>query len=235
MSRSHAEQWAIRTDVRRMSPEAIAQCRRYSTTQLADCGGPVGILGPGLAPIGPDAEMCGSAVTLWTKPGDILYSLKAPDLIQEGDVLVIDGAGRLDAAVIGDIFGALVRDRGAVGIVVDGAVRDVEDLRSLGIPTFARGAHPATGSLEGPGALNVGIQCAGVVVQPGDLVRADSSGIVVIPRDHAEQVLALAGDVAAREDGWRASFATGQSIEATLGVDTLIERLSHRKDEQPAP
>lgn len=235
MSRSHPQQWSINKDIERATPDLVQEFRAFPTTQIADSGGPVSVVGPGLVPLGPQDEVCGTAVTLWVKPGDILFVLKAPDLISAGDVLVIDAGGRLDAAVIGDIIGGLVKERGGVGIVVDGAVRDAADLRAVGITTFARGTHPATGSKDGPGALNVAIQCAGATVQPGDIVRADSSGIVIIPRESAQQVLELTREVEAREVGWRAALAQGQSFGEALGVDALIASLSTSPDETPLP
>jgi regulator of RNase E activity RraA len=179
MSKSHPHQWTIGTDVERPDPALVAELAGLATTQVADCGGPVGVLGPGIRRLAGDGGMCGPVVTVWTKPGDILFVLKSPDLVRPGDVVVIDGAGHTDAALIGDIIGGDIRRRGGAGLVVDGAVRDLDDLVEVGIPVFARGTHPATRSNEGPGALNVAVQCGGVAVGPGDIVRADGSGVVV--------------------------------------------------------
>src|SRR3712207_9076515 len=93
--------------------------------------------------------MCGPATTIWTKPGDILFVLKAPDLVERGDVVVIDSGARLDAAVIGDIVGGVMARAGAEGLIVDGAVRDVDGLRELGIPTFARGVQDRKSVVSG--------------------------------------------------------------------------------------
>ncbi|WP_109474553.1 RraA family protein [Ornithinimicrobium cavernae] len=235
MSRSHPAQWTITTDIDRAAPELVEAFRELDTSQIADSGGPVAVIDPGVLAVTEETDFCGSAVTLWTKPGDILFILKAPDLITQGDVLVIDGGGRLDAAVIGDIFSELVRDRGAVGMVVDGAVRDLSDLRKLGLPIFARGVHPATASKEGPGALNATVQCGGVVVEPGDIVRGDADGVVVIPHEAAESVLALARAVRDRETGWRADIRAEGSAAQSLGVDDLIATLSTAPDTTVLP
>lgn len=235
MSRSHPDQWTIRTDIARPDPQLIAEFRQYPTTQIADAGGPISVLGPGLVPLTSSVDMCGSAVTLWTKPGDILFVLKAPDLIRDGDILVIDGGGRTDAAVIGDIIGGQVRARGAAGLIVDGAVRDIDGLRELGLPTLARGSHPATGSKDGPGALNVPIACGSGQVNPGDIIRADASGILAIPLPAAEEVLARTREVAAREEEWRAALADGTPAGRAFGVDDLIAQLSGRDATVPLP
>lgn len=230
MSQWHPEQWTIRQDIPRAAPDLVESFRALDTSQIADSGGPVGVMDPGLRPVTPETDFCGSAVNLWTKPGDILFVLKAPDVITAGDVLVIDGNGRLDAALLGDIFGTLVRDKGATGVVVDGAVRDVTALRDLGMPIFARGVHPATSSKEGPGALNITVQCGGVFVQPGDIIRGDADGIVVIPSQAAESVLDLSLAVADRETDLREALATERSAAVCLGVDDLIADASRTAD-----
>lgn len=232
MSRSHPQQWTMNPPGERPDPADVAALREFATTQIADCGGPVGVVGPPLRRLAGGPEICGTAVTVWTKPGDILFVLKAPDLIGEGDVLVIDGGGREDAAVIGDIVGRTIHDLGCTGLVVDGAVRDVAGLDEIGLPVFARGVHPATGSNLGPGAINVPVQCGGVAVHPGDVVRADSSGIVVVPRAELAAVLELTRAVAAREEAWRAAVAGGRTLAAATGVDELIAR---RGAEPPLP
>lgn len=222
MSRSHPQQGAIRDQVERPDPAVVAALSSLASTLVADCGAPIGVVGPGIGPVAGGREVCGPAVTVWTKPGDILYVLRAPDVVQPGDVLVIDGGGRLDAAVIGEIIGQAIQRNGAVGLVVDGVVRDIDGLNEIGLPTFARGVHPATASNDGPGAINVTVQCGGVRVEPGDVVRADSSGIVVIPRRRAAEVLALAREVAAKEERWLAAIASGQTVAQATGVEQRI-------------
>ena len=224
MSRTHPEQWTVRTDAPRADPDVVAALAALPTTQIADSGGPVGVLAPGIGPVAGPVDFCGSAVTVWTKPGDILFLLKAPDLVGPGDVLVVDGGGRLDAAVVGDFVARLLRARGATGLVVDGAVRDVDGIRDSGLPVLARGAHPATGSKDGPGALGVAVSCGGVVVRPGDVVRADASGAVVVPRDAAAEVLALTREVAAREAGWEREIAAGATFTTIFDLDAVIRR-----------
>jgi 4-hydroxy-4-methyl-2-oxoglutarate aldolase len=94
------------------------------------------------------------------------------------------------------------------------------------LPTFAAGAHPATGSNQGPGAINVVVQCGGVTVRPGDVVRGDASGLVVVPKEHLAPVLAMTKAVADRESGWRQAIADGASLPAATGIDDLISKLA---------
>jgi 4-hydroxy-4-methyl-2-oxoglutarate aldolase len=226
VSKSHPEQWTVREVAERPDRSLVTALREFATTQIADCGGPVAIMGPPLRHLAGGSQLCGPAVTVWTKPGDILYVLKAADLIAAGDVLVVDGGSRPDAAVIGDITGQALADLGCDGLVVDGAVRDLDGLDAAGLPTFALGAHPATGSNQGPGAINVVVQCGGVTVRPGDVVRGDASGLVVIPKEHLAPVLAMTKAVADRETGWRQAIARGASLPAAAGIDELISKLA---------
>jgi 4-hydroxy-4-methyl-2-oxoglutarate aldolase len=226
VSKSHPEQWAIREVAERPDRSLVAALREFATTQIADCGGPVAIMAPPLRHLAGGAQLCGPAVTVWTKPGDILYVLKAVDLIAPGDVLVVDGGSRLDAAVIGDIAGQALTGLGCDGLVVDGAVRDLDGLEALGLPTFALGSHPATGSNQGPGAINVVVQCGGVTIRPGDVVRGDASGLVVIPRERLAEVLTMTEAVADREAQWRRAIAGGASLPAATGIDDLIGKLA---------
>jgi len=226
VSKSHPEQWTINEVAERPDRSLVTALREFDTTQIADCGGPVAVVGPPLRHLAGGPQLCGPAVTVWTKPGDILYVLKATDLIGDGDVLVIDGGGRLDAAVIGDIAGQALADLGCDGLVVDGAVRDLDGLDAAGLATFAVGAHPATGSNQGPGAINVVVQCGGVTVRPGDVVRGDASGLVVVPKEHLGPVLAMTKAVADRETGWRQAIARGASLPTAAGIDDLISKLA---------
>jgi 4-hydroxy-4-methyl-2-oxoglutarate aldolase len=234
MSRSHPDQWTINEKVERPDPALVVALQEFPTTQIADCGGPLGVVGPGIHRLAGGPGFCGPAVTVWTKPGDILFALKAVDVLATGDVLVIDGGGRRDAALVGDFVGRAITDAGGVGLVVDGAVRDVDGLDEVGLPTFARGVHPATGSNQGPGAINVAVQCGGVAVHPGDVVRADSSGLVVVPRAHLAAVVEATRAVGEREEAWRAAIAGGQSLPAATGIDDLIASLRSGQ-EPPAP
>lgn len=222
MSKSHAQQWTIVETIERPPTEAVAALAEFATTQIADCGGPVGVVGPGLGKTAGGAEFCGPAVTVWTKPGDILFVLKVPDVAQAGDVVAIDGGGRSDAAIVGDIFAGAVARIGVAGIVVDGAVRDIDGINKTGVPTFARNAYPTTGSNEGPGAINVPVQIGGVAVYPGDVIRGDPSGVVVVPRQHLDAVVARTRAVAERESEWRQAIAHGASMAAATGVDATI-------------
>lgn len=234
MSKSHPHQWSINDQVVRPDQDVVEQFKDYPTTQIADSGGPVSVMRPGIGHLAGDVEVCGPATTLWTKPGDILFPLKSPDVVQPGDVVVVDGGGREDAAVVGDILSATLSGLGCQGVIVDGAIRDLDGIDEVGLPVYARGAYPTTGSIQGPGAINVPIQCGGVLVNPGDLVRADRSGVVVVPREHVREVLELTKAVDQHETEWRAAVKAGATLPSATGVDDLIRSLRDAV-ETPAP
>ena len=111
---------------------------------------------------------------------------QALELVQPGDVLVFDAGGLAPAAVLGDVFITRLKVRGAVGVVVDGYVRDIQQLRASGLAVYARGCNviPVTPRVI-PAEINVPVQCGGVTILPGDLILTDDDGAVVIPKNLA--------------------------------------------------
>jgi RraA family protein len=136
-------------------------------------------------------RLIGPACTVKVFPGDNLMVHKALDIAQPGDVVVVDaGASRMNAA-LGDLISTKAQHRKIAGFVVDGHVRDLPDILRLDFPIFARGTTSIGPLHRGPGEINYPICCGGVVVNPGDVVVADAFGVVLIPRDNAEDVLEL--------------------------------------------
>ncbi|MGJ7515172.1 RraA family protein [Pseudomonas baetica] len=134
-------------------------------------------------------KMCGPAFTLRVRPGDNLMVHKALMMVQPGDVLVIDGGGDVSQAVIGGLVRTTALRVKLGGIVIDGAVRDLEELAEGVLPVFAIGHTHRGPSKDGPGEINVPIACAGLCVLPGDLVLGDADGVIAIPFLEAEELL----------------------------------------------
>ena len=133
--------------------------------------------------------LVGPACTVKVFPGDNLMVHKALDVAQPGDVVVVDaGASRMNAA-LGGLISTKARHRGLGGFVVDGYIRDLPEILPLDFPVFARGTTPVGPLHRGPGEINYPICCGGVVVNPGDIVVADGFGVVIVPRENAEEVL----------------------------------------------
>lgn len=137
-----------------------------------------------------ESSVFGPAVTVKVFPGDNLMVHKALDLIRPGDVIVVDASGTHNNAVIGDLVASKAKHRGAAGFVIDGLIRDLPEVKKVGLPVFARGVSPIGPLHRGPGEINFPISCGGIVVMPGDIIAADESGVVVVRQDFAAAVLA---------------------------------------------
>jgi 4-hydroxy-4-methyl-2-oxoglutarate aldolase len=130
----------------------------------------------------PGGRVVGTALTVRLPDGDLECIVPAVDMLQPGDVLVIDHGGRESLACWGELTSLAAKARGCVGVIVDGAVTNIAEIREHGLPTFARAVAALGGRRIGEGGgVNVPIQCGGVAVHPGDLVIADDDGVVVIP------------------------------------------------------
>lgn len=124
--------------------------------------------------------VCGNAFTVSVRAGDNLLIHKALELLQPGDVLVIDGEGDVSRALVGEIMMSVARWRGATGFVVDGAIRDVEAFEQQQFPCWARGINLRGPYKDGPGTINRPISIGGMLVNPGDIIVGDSDGLVAV-------------------------------------------------------
>ena len=134
--------------------------------------------------------MAGPALTVKTRPGDNLLVHKALDMAEEGDVIVVDAGGDLTNAIIGEIMIYIAREKKIAGMVINGAVRDVDEIRVCGLPVYAAGETHRGPYKDGPGEVNVAIAIDGMVIHPGDLILGDADGLLCVPLDEAEAVLA---------------------------------------------
>jgi len=145
------------------------------------------------------ARLVGSAFTVLTREGDNLAIHEALDLAAPGDVLVVNGGGDRNRALIGEMIGIKAKARGIAGFVLDGAARDIDALRDLGVPVFAHACTPAGPHKRGPFRLLEPIAAGGVCVCPGDAVIADRDGVTVVGRAHVGQTVDRASQIAANE------------------------------------
>ena len=144
----------------------------------------VGTIGlqPYHRPGGP--TMAGTAVTARSRGGDNLTYLRALDFCRPGDVLLIDAGGDLANAVVGGILTLYAAKAGLAGVVIDGAIRDVAEIRSREFPVYARGVTHRGPYKDGPGEINVPISIGGMVVNPGDVVVGDEDGLLALSLIH---------------------------------------------------
>ncbi|AZP72055.1 RraA family protein [Pseudomonas poae] len=166
-------------------------------------------------------KLVGKAVTLSVVNADAIAVNRALASLQDGDVLLIDMNGDQHHACVGTVTTCAARVRGARGIVVDGMVTDIVELREAGLPVFARGTSLLTTKLHGnaESRLNVPVQCGGVQVNPGDLVLGDDNGLLILPWQTLEAVIdqALLSDRA--EPALLRRLEQGEPIEAVLRVN----------------
>ncbi len=135
---------------------------------------------------------CGSAFTVRVRAGDNLLIHKALDLLQPGDILVVDGEGDTTRALVGEIMMTSARVQGATAFVMDGAIRDADAFEEHRFPCWARGISLRGPYKDGPGSINVPVTIGGMVVNPGDIVVGDGDGVIAVPRALAAEVAALA-------------------------------------------
>ena len=163
---------------------------RPSTADLADAAGIRIAMHDRIRPVWRGATLAGPAFTVRTPPGEHRAVREAADRAPAGTVLVIDGGGEVGCALWGDKMSKLALDRGLAGLVVDGAVRDVDGIEALGFPVFAVATTPTPPARDRDGELDVEISCGGLTVRPGDYVVGDADGVVVVPAERHDEILA---------------------------------------------
>ncbi len=166
------------------------------------------------------AKITGQAITVQLSKGDLVDPLRALEMGQEGDVIVVDAGGE-NTSVCGGLMGGLAQNRGIRGMIVDGAGRDTDELEDINWPIWTRsitprGTHTMFSGRKEELSINVPIQCGGVVVNPGDFIVADLMGVVVVPVDTAEEIVKLAQEQADREEETRKWVAKGKTVEDLL-------------------
>ena len=154
-----------------------------------------------------------------TGTGDSSSIHRALTDAEPGSVLVVDAQGGTARAVWGAVMTTAAIERGIVGAVIDGAVRDIDEIASMDFPVFARATCPAGPHKGFRGVHGVPVQCGGVVTNPGDIVVGDADGVTVVPADRAEAALAEVEAVVARERQWLARIRAGETSAEILGLD----------------
>ena len=199
----------------------VAELEGLASSVISDVTGrQVGTVG--LRPVNRSpVSVCGNALTVKVRAGDNLLIYKALDMLQPGDVLVVDGEGDVTRALAGEILMRFARSRGAVGFVIDGAVRDVEAFEEHRFPCWSRGVSLRGPFKDGPGAVNVPIAVGGMVVHPGDVIVGDSDGVVAVPAAEALQVAHLAREKADAERAMMAEIA--DSTFSIAWVDAVLK------------
>ncbi len=176
-----------------------------------------------LRPFHRGGVLVGTAFTVKTRPGDNLLTHKAIDMAAPGDVILVDAGGTLDQAIIGEIMSSHARKRGIAGLVIDGAIRDLDAISASDFPVYACGVTHRGPYKDGPGEINVPVSIAGMMVNPGDIIVGDADGVVAIPQADAERIISLTVAQKAKEEASLAAIARGD-IDRSWVDKLLLEK-----------
>lgn len=223
-----------------LQDELVARLAKLDTCAVSDALDRLGLKGAtiGVRPVWPCPRIVGRAITVKIKPAGLEkprqhLGTSAIETAKPGDVIVVDNAGRTDVSAWGGLLSLAAKLKGLSGVVVDGACRDVDDSREVGFPVYARAVVPVTarGRIMQQ-SVNEEIQFAGVQVHPGDLVIADGSGVVFIPRPREGEVITEAEAIAARESKMAEAVRSGRSVVEVmegLGYESMLEKEKKEK------
>lgn len=199
----------------RPDPELVAAFARYPVANIGDAAERLNIVDGGIHPIWHGAKAVGTALPIMTVAGDNRAVIDALEYIRPGDLLMINAFGFEGRAIIGDNLAQRFEFFGASGAVVDGYVRDRDIIESLGFPVFARGLTPAGPFKNGPGTIGEPVAIGGVVVNAGDIVVADSDGVIVIRPHRAREILRAVEEIAVIEAEKDAEVAAMRALRAS--------------------
>jgi len=203
--------------------------KALDTCCVSDALDRLGIKGglEGIRPVIPGSTMCGTAFTVHYVPCGVVKGTVGDylDSVEPGQVIVIDNGGRTYCTVWGDLMSITATKNGISGTVIDGVCRDVPVIKKLGYSIFTKGMYMMTGKDRVEvDAVNIPVAVSGVQVKPGDIVLGDDSGVVVIPHEKAEDVLAIAKEIEQKENRIAKEIEKGKTLKearALVGYHNL--------------
>ena len=181
----------VRTDFPRLDPRLVDRFQRFDVPDISDTLNRLYALDSAITcQNARPRRLCGTVCTVRVFPGDNLMVHKALDIAHPGDIVVVDAHGdRTVNAALGDLICNKAKHRRIAGFIVDGLVRDMPGIDEADMTVFARGTTALGPLHRGPGEINYPISCGGVVINPGDVIVADTAGVVAIPQENVAAIL----------------------------------------------
>ncbi|MCW0215865.1 MAG: RraA family protein [Pseudonocardia sp.] len=206
-----------------MNDALLARLRGVQVSSLCDADKSLPVVAPSVHAMLPGLSVVGPAVTVvaWDDHLPVLVALR---VAQPGSVLVVatDGGAR---AVAGELFATEAKRRGIAGIVIDGFCRDLRGLRAVGLPVYARGTTPMSGTTLDPGTLGERVTIGGVLVLPGDLVVGDDDGLVIAPPEQLVAAIDAAEEIERAEQALLDGMAAGKDLHGMTNVEEHLAAL----------
>jgi RraA family protein len=213
-------------NVNRPQKELIDGFKGIQTANIGDCMNRMGAINGSIRQMN-EKNILGPAYTVKVPSGDNLMIFLAVEKAQPGDVLVIDGEGCMDRALVGEILAKFAESKKLGGFLVDGCIRDSEILTKMDLPIFAKGTNPNGPYRNGPGEINVPVSIGGKVIHPGDIIIGDGDGVIVVKQEEAKELQRKAREIEQKE------VAIFENIENGKGLDLtwMYEKLKQEKCE----
>lgn len=186
--------------------DLVARFRALPVANIGDAMDRLNVVDSSISSVWRGAKMAGPAYTIEVAGGDNAGIHEALHHVLPGSVLVVNGHGVTNRALIGELISERLKKIGAAGVVVDGAIRDARDIEEMGFAMFSSAITPAGPYKNGPFRLNIPVAIGGVVVAPGDIVVGDDDGLAVIPASDAARILTAAEAKHASETAIRAAI-----------------------------
>jgi 4-hydroxy-4-methyl-2-oxoglutarate aldolase len=212
-------------DFERMDSKTLEGLSKFDAATVFEAGGRVGMVDQEIRALWPNARLCGTALTVECPHGDGLMIHKAVSIGQPGDVIVANTNNSVSFAVWGDILTMAAQSRGIRGAVIHGIVRDSAEIARLGFPVFCRGTGVRACTKALLGKINHPVTCGGILVNPGDIVVGDADGVVIVSKEHAQDVLYRAIELEKREREIKAKLQNGASTLEVFSYDEVLSRL----------
>ncbi|MCA6439973.1 MAG: 4-carboxy-4-hydroxy-2-oxoadipate aldolase/oxaloacetate decarboxylase [Sediminibacterium sp.] len=199
--------------------DSIQQLSRFSAATIHEALGKQGNLPSAIKPISSGMKVCGPAYTVKTMPRDNMLLHRAYAYAKPGDVIIANCSGFYEAGYWGDLMSLGAKTKGINGLVIDGCVRDADDIEAMGFSVFSRGLCILGTSNHGDGYLNEPIVIGDVRINPGDIIVGDRDGVVVVPQNRALETIEKSIAREAKEESVRKQLREGKTSIQIYGWD----------------